>query len=105
MTSQPTQWKHNNPDKTKLMRQREKFKARYGITVEQYDQMVIDRNGKCDICHKVPTGKGSAARLNVDHNHDTGEIRGLLCWQCNVAIGYLKDSIKVLQDAIQYLGK
>lgn len=103
--SQPTQWKKDNPEKTKLMRQREKFKSRYGLTIEEYDEMVLQREGRCDICHRIPVGKGSAAKLNVDHFEKDGKIviRGLLCWQCNVAIGYLQHEILRLEAAITYL--
>ena len=98
-------WRKRHPVETAIMRRKGKFKARYGITPEQYDQMVIDRNGKCDICKRIPNGKGSGAVLNVDHYVKNGIIiiRGLLCWQCNIAIGYLQHEILRLEAAIKYL--
>lgn len=55
----------------------------YGITLEQYEQMLTAQNGVCAICGRIPTGRS----LHVDHNHKTGEVRGLLCHSCNFAIG------------------
>jgi hypothetical protein len=87
------------------MRRKDKFKRRYGISPEQYDEMVKIRQGKCDICERTPSGGGSAGILNIDHVEKDGKIaiRGLLCWQCNVAIGYLKDDTDRLISAIVYL--
>jgi hypothetical protein len=99
-------WKIRNPERAKVQRQREHFKSRYGITIEQYDAMVIKREGRCDICGRVPEGGGSTGRLNVDHYElvdGTKVIRGLLCWQCNIAIGYLQHDKVRLSKAIGYL--
>jgi hypothetical protein len=74
------------------------LKGRYGLTEDQYLEMVDKRNGKCDICDVVYT-----KTLNVDHNHKTGEVRGLLCNNCNRGLGHLKDSIEILESAIYYL--
>lgn len=101
--SQSNQWRKDHPERAKIARRKEKFKARYGITPEQYDQMVKEREGKCDICRRVPTGGGAVGTLNVDHDHDTNKIRGLLCWQCNIAIGYLQNDTERLANAIVYL--
>lgn len=56
----------------------------YGLTVEQYDIMLVAQSGRCNVC-TIPMLKP-----NVDHCHETGRVRGLLCWSCNIAIGYLK---------------
>lgn len=79
----------------------EHLRRTYGITLEQYDEMVAEQNGVCAICHEVcNTGK----RLAVDHNHDTGEVRGLLCSRCNLGIGYLRN-VSNLANSIVYLEK
>ena len=85
--------------RAKLAARKSVFKNQYGITPEQYDQMFLAQNGKCRICKRV-----SNKRLNVDHCHNTGKIRGLLCWNCNIGIGYMKHSVEILKTAVQYLG-
>ena len=61
-----------------------KLRWSYGITVRQYEAMLTRQGQACAICKKVPEGK----RLGVDHDHDTGAIRGLLCMRCNLDLGY-----------------
>jgi hypothetical protein len=63
------------------------------------------QGGVCAICEKKETRKykGKIIRLSIDHNHKTGEIRGLLCHGCNVGIGHFSDSIEFLLKAINYL--
>lgn len=78
-----------------------KYINRYGITVDHYNEMLMTQNGVCAICSKSPSGKKQ--RLCVDHCHKTGEVRGLLCNDCNVGIGRLKDDIELLVSAIVYL--
>ena len=73
----------------------------YGLTLEDYDLLLEEQGGCCAICGTdKPTGKG---RFHVDHDHNTNEIRGLLCSQCNQAIGLLKDSSKNCLLAASYL--
>ena len=68
--------------------------------------MVEAQQGVCRICLQPPTGgKNSSARLNVDHDHQTGLVRGLLCTNCNTAIGLMKDSPDRLRAAAMYLMK
>lgn len=77
------------------------LRRHYGITVETYDEMVDLQGGVCLICGRPPTTNGR--RLAVDHDHDTGAIRGLLCTPCNSGIGQLGDSVDRLRSAIKYL--
>lgn len=62
------------------------YQRRYGITLEQYDRMAGAQRGRCYLCRQEPTND---KRLFVDHNHETGEVRGLLCFQCNFLEGLL----------------
>lgn len=78
------------------------YKRQYGITLLQYDQMVEEQNSCCKICGDGNPG-GNRKRFSVDHNHDTGEVRGLLCGSCNAALGLFKDSPSILQSALTYL--
>lgn len=73
------------------------YKKQYGISLIDYEKMYNELGGKCQICqihHNM---------LYVDHNHDTGKVRGLLCNTCNRGIGLLKDDIQVFKNAIKYL--
>jgi hypothetical protein len=90
-------WNEANPDKITTYQ----LKAKFGITLEAYTQMLVAQGGVCAICGKEP-GK---RRLDVDHDHETGKIRGLLCNQCNQMLGYASDSITTLQNGIEYLSK
>jgi len=88
----------NNPDSTKNAQLRIKF----NITLEQYNQIFYLQNHKCAICNdECKTGR----KLAVDHDHKTGKIRGLLCMNCNNALGKFKDSKAILMKAIEYLIK
>ena len=77
------------------------YLRRYGITVEQYQDILQKQDGICAIC-KNPPNKNALA---VDHCHITGKIRGLLCPSCNSGIGKLRDSPEMLRKAIEYLEK
>lgn len=59
-----------------------KYKRLFGITIEEYDRMLSEQDGLCAICRKPPINR----RLAVDHDHDTGLVRGLLCPPCNRAL-------------------
>lgn len=69
---------------------------KYGMSEAQYRELMIKQSNSCGICQK--TGP-----LCVDHDHETGEVRGLLCTPCNVAVGILGDSVDSLQRALNYL--
>lgn len=88
-------WKKEHPDRVKHHR----LKEAYGITLEDYDRMLKDQSGVCKICAKTP-GKRA---LCVDHDHKTGAVRGLLCDQCNFALGHFNDNPVLLKNAIKYL--
>lgn len=83
------------------------FRKNYGIDFGAYQQMLLDQKGVCAICEKPETKmeNGTIRLLSVDHNHTTGAVRGLLCANCNMAIGYACDDVSVLEKAIVYLQK
>lgn len=85
-------YRANNPEKLKFIRR----KSLYGLTPSEYDVMALKQNGLCAIC-------GDKAPLQVDHCHETDTVRGLLCGKCNKAIGLLKDSPLVTNNATIYL--
>lgn len=76
-----------------------RLKAEYGLTAEQYDAMVEAQGGLCAICGQVEDGKP----LVVDHCHDSGRVRGLLCNACNAGLGFMRDSQRSLLRAVEYL--
>lgn len=71
----------------------------YGITIAEYDELFERQNGNCAICGLPEIMR----RLSVDHNHETGEVRGLLCATCNLLIGNAKENADILLKAIDYL--
>ncbi len=73
------------------------MRKRYGITPEDYAAMLAAQGGKCAICHGGPNGPGT--RLHVDHCHNGGQVRGLLCSKCNTAVGLL-DNDPARADAL-----
>lgn len=79
---------------------------RYGITPEWYDAKLEEQGGVCAICSKPETAviKGRTLALAVDHCHDSGAVRGLLCRACNSAIGMFNHDVALLSNAISYLG-
>jgi hypothetical protein len=83
-----------------MRRRRWHLKGRYNITPEQYDEILASQGGVCAICEDVcKTGR----RLAVDHDHETGRVRGLLCANCNIAIGKLQESAYIAGRAADYL--
>lgn len=76
-----------------------RFKNRYGITPAQYDVWFAHQGGACALCGSPPGSKA----LCVDHDHETGRVRGLLCLQCNSALGKLGDSVASLKRALAYV--
>ena len=91
-------WAKKNPDKIN----ENWLKQCYGLTLVEYKIMIDAQQGVCAICKRNPT---EVNKLCVDHNHDTGELRGLLCSLCNTALGFFNDSKDILLEAIKYLEK
>ena len=77
------------------------LKSKYGITPEHYDVMYEEQGGCCKICNRHQTE--FQKRLAVDHDHNTGAVRSLLCPSCNSGIGKLGDNIDVVRNALDYL--
>jgi hypothetical protein len=79
-----------------------KLRSQYGITVEDYDVMFSQQDHGCGICG-VKTPGGRTKHFHVDHDHDTGSVRGLLCHKCNRGLGLFNDDPVILDMALQYL--
>lgn len=78
------------------------LRAQFGITIDQYDAMLAEQDGLCAICGLKCT---SGRQLAVDHDHKTGAVRGLLCGNCNRALGHLQDDLRNARAAVAYLEK
>lgn len=91
------EWHENNKEK----RKNDKLFSRYGITLEEYNMKFSEQNGCCAICRKHQTE--IIKTLCVDHNHETGKVRALLCDDCNKGLGHFKDNPELLEFASQYL--
>jgi hypothetical protein len=80
-------WHETHPDRIMAHLRKHKLMQHYGITEEQYQELLKKQNGVCALCCKLPD---SNRRLAVDHNHKTGKIRGLLCSRCNNLLGQIE---------------
>lgn len=81
------------------------YKDKYGITLEQRQELFDKQNGKCAICscEMHLDGNLNATQAVIDHCHSSGKIRGMLCNLCNQGLGHFKDKIEALEQAIKYL--
>lgn len=91
-----------SPEERSLAYWRRAIKREYGITEADYDRMLAEQGGRCAICAATECG-GGRARFCIDHDHETGAVRGLLCNRCNAAIGRMEDSADLLARAADYL--
>lgn len=98
-----------DPEKYKKKARGYQLKKQYNMTLEEYDELLKTQNFVCAICGLPETQhsnkKGKVDSLRVDHDHDTGKIRGLLCSRCNFGLGHFQDDKKLLNKAINYLKK
>jgi hypothetical protein len=92
-------WHAKHKDRVNAIRRA----AKYGLTVEQRDAMLIGQGGVCKVCKRAPNGKKQNKILHLDHCHATGRVRGLLCNHCNVALGCAGDSPDRLRALATYL--
>ena len=86
-------WRAANPEKVAAY----KRKSNYKITTKEYNNLVVQQKSKCATCPNVNK------KLHVDHCHETGKVRGLLCSNCNTALGLVKENISTLTNLISYI--
>src|SRR5258708_7454026 len=104
MTCYLKRWRTLNPEdptRRKVISRRSLLKQ-YGLMPEDYEQMLAAQEGRCAICPATMPGRGNPS-WNVDHDHETGAVRGLLCHNCNMALGMLGDSVDVAKALLSYL--
>lgn len=99
------EWRKANHERNRKIQSHGHLKRNFGISLEQYRVMHAGQNGCCAICKKPETHtiKGVLCTLAVDHDHDTGNIRALLCGRCNKAIGLFDDRPELLREAANYI--
>ena len=83
-------------------RKDQSLQRHYGIGLEEYNKLFEEQNGGCAICGTETPG-GKWKNFHIDHDHETKKVRGLLCSQCNTALGLIKEDIHTLKSMIQYL--
>lgn len=106
-------WRARNPDKVKAKntansprfataRRRSQLQRRYGLSLEDYEAMLVAQGGVCAICGDIKPGSFQK-HFAVDHDLNSGKTRGLLCFSCNTGIGGLRDDVLLVEKALSYL--
>jgi AraC-like DNA-binding protein len=104
-------WQQANPERLKAWREKNRdrrleqlreihLRNKFGLTPDEYDRIFKAQAGLCALCKSPPT---PGISLHVDHDHGTGEIRGLLCVRCNNAIGLLREDPDLMRRAARYV--
>ena len=96
-------WERNNKQRIKQYSRKSNLKKGYGLTIGDWNNLFDRQQGRCAICERHQSEE--PMRLHIDHNHRTGQIRNLLCSNCNRMLGCAKESTTILVKAIEYLNK
>lgn len=96
-------WREKHPDDWREIQHWSFVKRKYGITKEEYFKLLERQSGVCAICGREDHEHYD--NFAIDHDHETGEIRGLLCRSCNLLVGYAKDDPYLLLSAAEYLSQ
>lgn len=94
-------FKKRYPDKIAAYSRKSKLKTKYGLTPEEAVLLLESQGGRCAICLKLL--KWPSKNAQIDHDHRTGKVRGILCMRCNRSIGAFEDSPRLLRFAADYL--
>ena len=94
-------WYHANKDHAKKMQRNSMLVRRYGLTATEWDALFAKQNHSCAVCKTTQPGKLKG--WQVDHCHQTGHVRGILCLKCNVGVGLMGDDPLRLRLAADYL--
>jgi hypothetical protein len=96
--------KKENPELVRLKDFGYFLRWKYGMEISDYEGLIKKQGGCCAICgHKPIDGAKKENKLYIDHNHKTQRVRGLLCMNCNSAIGHLNDDLTIIKSALEYL--
>jgi hypothetical protein len=89
-----------------IVKREQALKRMYGITQQDYDKMLLEQNNQCAICGTTePKGRHTSNYFVVDHCHNSGKVRKLLCHNCNTALGLVGDNISTIEEMIKYVKK
>lgn len=91
-----TKYKKDNLERVQKNQKVYELRTKYNLSYEDYEELLIKQDGRCAICNRI-------RKLHVDHCHETGRVRGLLCNNCNCGIGNLQDDIEIIKRALEYL--
>lgn len=100
LSAQAKAWKERNPARVKNYKRNWEFQKKYGITTEEYERQWALQDRRCKICNTSDAGKKG---FHVDHDHINGKFRGILCGNCNNALGLFQESTQILNSAMEYL--
>lgn len=95
-----SQWRTDNIDKVKADSRSKHLKSKYGMSEADYEDMVFLQGGSCAICGSAPADK---KKLHIDHDHETGVVRGLLCHSCNWYLGKIEADLGIIQRIGTYI--
>ena len=98
-------YRAKNADKYRAYTRKANLVKKYKITTDDYDFMLDEQGGVCAICGRRDSGRDQNEHFCVDHCHNTGRVRGLLCHRCNVGIGHFDDDPHMVRSALEYLVK
>lgn len=98
------EWALKNKDKVDAKARSGHLRRKFGLTVEQYNEMLSEQGGVCGICKcTLLSPRVKQKNFCVDHNHSTGAVRGILCDACNLILGNANDDVELLSKCIHYL--
>lgn len=96
-------WRISNPEVYKESARRTHLRTTFNISLEEYNELFEKQGKACAICKGTSPQDSMGRSFCVDHNHITGEIRGILCFRCNKALGWFRDDERLLEKALSYL--
>lgn len=97
-------WRRANPEKAQESYRKSHLKNHYNLTMDEYNSLAEKQRGKCAICGKLKQ-QHRRKHLCIDHNHCTGQIRGLLCTKCNLIVGVVEENPLIFRKVTAYLSK
>ena len=106
LKQQKRDWYHQNKERAREQQLKSYRQRTYGVSHDEYMEMLEEQDYVCAICNKpeeLLNPSGETRPLCIDHCHDTGKVRGLLCNRCNILLSRAQDSVEILANAINYL--
>ncbi len=89
-------------DRLSVQRKEAHLRREYGLSLEDYWKLIVLQGNRCAVCGGMEPG-GTSGEWNVDHSHEMDQVRGLVCWSCNVLLGMCHENPEILKAALRYL--